>query len=487
MGVLSILLTLGAAWARLVGLTAQSFWLDEYLSAQLAAERASAILTRADGEAPLYPLMLHGMVRAGLDSDWWLRFPSALAGTLAVPLLLAVGRRIEDRRVAFVAAVLFAVHPLALWHAQEARAYALMMLMALISTAMFLSLLQDRVGLWPIVGYTAATSVGVGLHYYFAFVAAAQAIVAVVDFAQRPASRRRWIGVGLLTAAGVAPWAALLRADFVGQSQVDGQVTFSWLALPYTALAYVGGFSFGPPLRVLHPATRRHVAAWVVIQPYLVSTSLAIALLTVLLILGLARPIDRRRLLVILLAAVPVVGPWLCSNFGVGYRPRYTLPALPFVLLTVAGALRGRGRGAALVLLPVLAAVEICGVSQMTMLPYAREDARGAAMYIAATGGEGRVAAVGEGAEAVMRYVARPEQVRILGPRDAADRAHLEAFAASVGRDDEDLFLVESREWTCDPDDVVQEFLDRHRPLRGERRLAGTVVRWYGPVGVGPL
>ncbi len=477
-----ILLTAGAAAARFVGLTTQSFWLDEQISGLIAAQPAAVIWSRPDGEAPLYPLLLHGLASAGLDSDWWLRFPSALGGTLAVPLFLLLARRIEDRRVAAVAALLFAVHPLAIWHAQEARAYALMMLTALVSTWLFLSLMEGRAGVGTIVGYAAATSVGVGLHYYFVFVVAAQAVVAALEFVRRPPSRPRWLAVGGLTAVALGPWAVLLASDFAGQSLVDGQVRFSWLALPYTALSYAGGFSFGPPLRVLHPAARRHVAAWVVVQPYFVPTALAIGLVSTLFVLGALRPLDRRRLLVLLLATLPVLGPWVCSNFGVGFRPRYTLPALPFALLVVAGSLRSRQQWMALFLLPPLAAVEVAAVWQMTAPAYAREDARGAAGFITAAGVEGPIVAVGEGAEPVERYVARPERVRILGPSHAKDRATLEAFAASIAREDEDLFLVESREWTRDPDEIVQKYLDAHRPLRGERAFAGTEVRWYGPL-----
>jgi len=479
--VLLFLFVAVAAFVPFVGLGSQSFWLDEFLSAQAAAEPAAVILTRADGEAPLYPLLLHGLVRLGLGSDWWLRAPSALAAALAVPALLVVGRQIDDRRVTVIAALLLAVHPFALWHAQEARAYAIMMLLALVTTGLFLRLLDGRGGSSTAVLYAVASWIGIGVHYYFVFVIAAQGVVAIVDAMERPASRPRWIAVGVLTAVAIGLWVPLVAADFVGQSHVDGQVTFSWLALPHALVTYVGGFSFGPPLRVLHPATRQHVAAWAVVRPYLASTVLAMGLMTTLVVVGLARPIDRRRLLVVLLAIVPVLGPWLCSAFGVGFRPRYTLPALPFVLLLVAGGLRGRRRHLALVLLPLLGAVEVVASAQMVALPYAREDARGAGAFITAARIDGLVIAVGEGAEPIQRYVAHPERVRLLGQADAVDRAHLERFAQSAGSDDDDVFLVVSRPWTHDPEGVVQATLDRERPLREERVLAGTVVRWYGP------
>ncbi len=85
------------------------------------------------------------------QGEAWLRLPSALAGTLAVPLTWAVGRaamrpttqpgqRWPDQ-AALLAAALVAVAPLAIWYSQEARAYALL---ALLTLAMAWSALRWR-------------------------------------------------------------------------------------------------------------------------------------------------------------------------------------------------------------------------------------------------------------------------------------------------------------------------------------------------------
>src|SRR5262245_44716196 len=82
-------------------------------------------------------------MRMGLGSDWWLRLPSALAGTLAVPALYAVGRRVASEAAALWAAALLALSSMAVWYSQEAGAYAMAMLCGLVATFFMLRLLED--------------------------------------------------------------------------------------------------------------------------------------------------------------------------------------------------------------------------------------------------------------------------------------------------------------------------------------------------------
>src|SRR5262249_41238176 len=85
------------------------------------------------------------------DSEWALRFPSALAGAAAAAMLYLAGRGLERHllaepsenggwsrhhplssilqpRCGTVAALLFATSPFALWYAQDAKVYSLLLL-----------------------------------------------------------------------------------------------------------------------------------------------------------------------------------------------------------------------------------------------------------------------------------------------------------------------------------------------------------------------
>ena len=147
-----VLMTIVGAVVRFRHLDTQSLWIDEYLWVLLGSKELTAIAHTTDGYPPAYGFLVHFLLRAGFDSDWWLRVPSAVAGTLAIPLVYYVGRQVEKHCSAAIAASLLAIHPLAVWYSQEASPYSLLMLCALLSTLCLLAILRGG-GLRSALGY----------------------------------------------------------------------------------------------------------------------------------------------------------------------------------------------------------------------------------------------------------------------------------------------------------------------------------------------
>jgi mannosyltransferase len=81
-------------------------------------------VVRSDSGAPL-PYVLSHLATSVSNDPGALRFPSALAGTVAVPLLAAVGRRLADDRAALCAALAAAVLPPLVASSRDGRMYAL--------------------------------------------------------------------------------------------------------------------------------------------------------------------------------------------------------------------------------------------------------------------------------------------------------------------------------------------------------------------------
>ena len=101
---------------RLYDLDAKSLWSDEGLSLRRAEQPLSLIFKNLnlipvdpnyydgseegrialspDLHPPLYFLMMHFWIRMAGESEFALRFPSAVAATLALPLLYALARRL---------------------------------------------------------------------------------------------------------------------------------------------------------------------------------------------------------------------------------------------------------------------------------------------------------------------------------------------------------------------------------------------------------
>ena len=125
-------LLLGLTWLafalRVAGITAQSLWRDEVDALIFATRPLSELLGmfRQPGQnGPLFFLALRPWLAAVGQSEFALRFPSALAGALAVPIFYTLVRRlVDDRKPAAIAALLMATAPYLIWYGQEAKMYA---------------------------------------------------------------------------------------------------------------------------------------------------------------------------------------------------------------------------------------------------------------------------------------------------------------------------------------------------------------------------
>ncbi len=132
-------LALGAlcvAAAALRMATSRGLWVDEAISvhqAQLPLGTMLADVRDSDVHPPLHHSMLWATVRLFGTSEFAARLPSLIAGVALVPVMAWTGRTVYDRRTGWLAAVLAAIAPFAVWYSQEARMYSLFMLLAAVA------------------------------------------------------------------------------------------------------------------------------------------------------------------------------------------------------------------------------------------------------------------------------------------------------------------------------------------------------------------
>jgi mannosyltransferase len=199
-----VALTLLAAVLRLSTLDLQSFWYDEaftpvhVLHASLWATLRSVVHT--ENTPPLWYVLAWADSRVLGTGEVALRLPSALAGIATVPVAWAIGRELAGRRAAVVCAALVAVNPLFVWYSQEARAYALFVLMGAIAMLCFLRAQREpsprRMELFAFTGALALLS-----HYFAVFLLIPMALWLL--YGRR--TRRQALGaVARLTLVGVA-------------------------------------------------------------------------------------------------------------------------------------------------------------------------------------------------------------------------------------------------------------------------------------------
>lgn len=200
-----------AALLRFATLDIQSFWFDEAVTVDLLDQGLGGLLgdiPESESTPPLYYLLAWLWAQVFGLGEVGLRSFSALCGTAAVPLAWLAARELVSARAALAVAGLAAVNPLLVWYSQEARSYALLLLLGTVSLWLFARLLKRPTGraaaLWAL-----ASALALATHYFAVFAVVAEA--AVLLALARP---RRPI---VLAAAGVGAAGACLLPLAVAQ------------------------------------------------------------------------------------------------------------------------------------------------------------------------------------------------------------------------------------------------------------------------------
>lgn len=143
----------GALLIRCLFLQSRGIQYDDAFSIFLSQRPLAQIVsgTAADTMPPLYYFLLHGW---GLVSGelWWLRLFSVSLSLASIGLLYGVTRRLAGENAGLWAALLAAISPLQIYHAQDLRMYALTTCLVMGYLYFFVRLWQregrQRIGDW---------------------------------------------------------------------------------------------------------------------------------------------------------------------------------------------------------------------------------------------------------------------------------------------------------------------------------------------------
>lgn len=121
--------------ARLYRIGAQSFWLDEVFTWQRIQLPPAQLIADsfANRHFPSYFLLLRWIASFDPGDFAWLRMPSAVFGAAATGMVFLTARRLGGRTAGIVAGLLMALSPLQMQYGQEARPYALVVLLIAIA------------------------------------------------------------------------------------------------------------------------------------------------------------------------------------------------------------------------------------------------------------------------------------------------------------------------------------------------------------------
>ena len=112
---------------RLINIVGRGIWYDDAFSIFLARQNLAAIVTgtAADTMPPLYYFLLHFWMAAG-ESIAWLRLMNVILSLAVILLVYMWACKMFGFRAGLWAALLTAVSPMQIYHAQEIRMYALL-------------------------------------------------------------------------------------------------------------------------------------------------------------------------------------------------------------------------------------------------------------------------------------------------------------------------------------------------------------------------
>lgn len=386
------LICIAALLLRLHLLGLKCFWVDEGVSGDLAIVPWRVFAHRLwvwEGNMSLYYLLLRFWAQWG-SSDAWIRSLSVLSAVLTVPCIYLLGKHLFGQTAGWIAAVLLAVHAFHIEYSQEARSYSLLVLLAVISTQLFVLAVESPTSKrW--LAYALVSALAVYVHFYAPLLVLAH-LAALLFLPRENIPWKRLLWAGALYVALV--WPAVV---YVFLNRATGQL--DWLRAPNAlvlwnfALLFAG--SGGPALLAAYllACSAAFASSYAGAQgPAAHSGRFPLALVSLWLFLP---------------PAVLLGVSWSLKGIFMARYGTLVLPAL--ILLASAGiaSLRPGGRWAASLALLLLSLYGVRTYFRERYVPY--EDWRSAAAYVVqhAHPGDAMLFNAGVGRIAFNRYARR--------------------------------------------------------------------------------
>jgi uncharacterized membrane protein len=333
---------------------AKSFWHDEAVTAWFARQGPVGILQTApswDANFSLYYLLISFWAQLVGFGEGLLRAPSAVCAAASAATLYVATRRIEGRGVAAGASLLLVTSEQFLNYAQEARPYALALLMVTASMLAVVLVAEKPQSRWRLAAFACTGMLALYSHLFSGFVVATEILWLFTK------SRRSAMVVGLSLGPLVSP--LLVYGLFHGTPGWIPTITLNGLTWTFLSLA-------GGSWPVLIAA-----AALVLRGLWLAARGRR----------SLTLPLASAVLPMVALVAVSIVQPALVTRYLL-----FTLPGLAIVCSVGALSLRPRPVGA-VALAGVLVVNSITGLSWYTGHP--KDDVRNMVAVIVRNSNDG--------------------------------------------------------------------------------------------------
>ena len=255
-GLTFALLAAGAGLLRFLFIARKPFWFDECFSvevARLSWHDFLRLLWWREANMSLYYVLLRGWLHWGFH-PLFVRSFSVLCSLATLPAIYWLARQLFDRRVGMIAVALMSCNAYSIRYAQEARSYALFLLLATLSSGFLVTWLREP-SLRNRRRYVLANILAVYAHFYALLLIAVQWLAvralegtpgAETGVMNRGGIRRAWLEIGV----GVLPLLAFVAKTGAGPIRWIARPGFHDILDYWERLAGNGGW----PLLVLYAA-----------------------------------------------------------------------------------------------------------------------------------------------------------------------------------------------------------------------------------------
>ncbi len=242
--VLLTILSIGL-FLRIYDLGSESIWLDESASVKFASLNLSQIFFLSEKNPPLYNIILHWWINLFGDSEFSIRFPSVIYGSLSIFMMYKVGNQIFGKNVGVLGSLLLGLSVFHIRYSQEARMYSLSFLLTLLSMYFFIRFLKNRSYKF-LISYILFSVLLMYSHIYGLFIIISQNIYLIVlFFSSKELFRlniKRWILTQFLLIILFIPWIKVFIAQTFGVVKSGFWIpTPSLLSIVKSFGAYSGG------------------------------------------------------------------------------------------------------------------------------------------------------------------------------------------------------------------------------------------------------
>ena len=233
---LLLILALGA-FLRFYGLSRESLWIDELSTYRAGSYSSLSEMFRQwsahNVHPPGYYLLIWTIQKLWTDTEFALRLPSAISGVLAIPAIFLLGKRLFSFREGLIAAGLMAVLWCPIYYSQEAKAYQMLLLLAIIATFFWIDILRNLSNshTFPLsraFPYAVTAAICCYLNYSGLYLVFLHAVASLV-FASNKQDRRKVGLIYLIVCLLYLPWLGWMLWQFVCNLHM-----ISWIPQPST-------------------------------------------------------------------------------------------------------------------------------------------------------------------------------------------------------------------------------------------------------------